>query len=280
MRPVSALPTPPSDDESLAELPSADLKDRITLWAGRVAAGEAQLLRYVGDPDLRHAWFEDGILSCTHWLSWKLGFGQQAAYERVRVARALRDLPQTAAAFAAGRVSFSQVRAITRMALPTDEDTYISMTKYCTGAQLERLARGIRRARRTESDEQKKKNEAIAPSPQLRISYAEEGAVFLAAIEAVRADLEAAAAKAPPAAEDSSAEESTEPTSTPKKASAADGMLQLCRAYLQRRGQDHPEKARRDRSKLTVQIDPLSGWARLPDGELLPPGPSPCPPAG
>jgi 5-methylcytosine-specific restriction endonuclease McrA len=33
-----------------------------------------------------------------------------------------------------------------------------------------------------------------------------------------------------------------------------------------------PDAARRRRGRLTVQIDPLSGWARTADGEFLPPG--------
>lgn len=48
-------------------------------------------------------------------------------------------------------------------------------------------------------------------------------------------------------------------------------MLELSRAYLRHRAAAHPKRARRDRARLTVQVDPLSGWARLPDGELLAP---------
>jgi HNH endonuclease/Domain of unknown function (DUF222) len=83
--------------------------------------------------------------------------GQNAAGERVRVARALRELPETSAAFAAGQLSFTQVQAISRVATPQDEQSYIG-------------------------------------------------------------------------------------------------------------------RARRDRSQLTVQIDPISGWSRLLDGEFVPPG--------
>jgi len=49
-------------------------------------------------------------------------------------------------------------------------------------------------------------------------------------------------------------------------------VLRLCRAYLTERAAARPDRARRDRSQLTLQIDPISGWARLPDGEFLPPG--------
>ncbi len=61
----------------------------------------------------------------------------------------------------------------------------------------------------------------------------------------------------------SSAEEPT--------ASRADGLIRLAVRYLDEHGQQRPDAARRSRSRLTVRLDPLSGWARLPDGELLPP---------
>ena len=42
-------------------------------------------------------------------------------------------------------------------------------------------------------------------------------------------------------------------------------------AALDRQRVEHPEMTRRTRAQLIAQIDPLSGWARLHDGELLPP---------
>ena len=120
----------------------------MTTWAGRIAAGEARLMAYIGELDERRAWAVDGILSCVHWLSWRLGMGPNAAGERVRVARALRQLPAISAAFGEGRLSYSQVRAISRVATPADEQDYIGMARHATGNQLERLVRGVQRARK------------------------------------------------------------------------------------------------------------------------------------
>jgi hypothetical protein len=128
MRPVSVLPVPADSCDPLAALVSLsnqDVKDQVTTWAGRMAAGEAQLLLYVGELDARSAWADHGVLSCAHWLSWKCGMGSEVASDRVRVARALRTLPKTFAAFAAGRVSFTQVRALTRIAVPEDEEKFL-----------------------------------------------------------------------------------------------------------------------------------------------------------
>ncbi len=75
--------------------PTRRWRTALTTWAGRIAAGEARLMAYIGEFDERRAWAVDGILSCAHWLSWRLGMGPNAAGERVRVARALRQLPET-----------------------------------------------------------------------------------------------------------------------------------------------------------------------------------------
>jgi hypothetical protein len=288
MNPVSVLPIPSPDGpndkptpgavtpltaDDLAALTTSEVADELTTWAGRVAAGEALLLAYIGEFDRRKGWTGIGVLSCAHWLSWRVGMSLKTATDRVRVARVLLTLPLTSAAFAAGELSFTQVRAITRMASPEDEAEYISIARHATGGQLERLARGIHRARKLgEKAAAKAKGQQPPPSPpQFTVTYeddgdlritirvsAEDGAVVLAALEAARSDQDSeqtpASAEAAPGA------------------TAGEGFQRLCRIYLQQRAHLHPDRARRDRARLTVQVDPLSGWARLPDGELLTPG--------
>ena len=87
-----------------------ELRDAITTWAGRVAAGEARLLQLIGELDAREAWGMHGVVSCAHWVAWRRGLTQVTAQEKVRVARALRSLPLTAEAFGQGRLSYAQVR--------------------------------------------------------------------------------------------------------------------------------------------------------------------------
>lgn len=286
MSPLAAVPAvsdavPGADD--LAGLSDSEVADELTTWAGRVAAGEAQLIRYIGEFDERQAWSGVGILSCAHWLTWRLGMGPKSAYERVRVARVLRTLPRTSVEFAAGRLSFTQIRALTRVATPQDEEVYVSIARHATGGQLERLVRGLRRATKLSEESAARKDGTFVPAaPHVSVRYeedgslrlsvrvsAEDGVVVLAAIEAVRADLDALAGAAE--SPDSSAEESAPDPWDPPKASRGAGFLQICRSYLQERARSHPARARRDRSRLVVQVDPLSGWVRLPDGELLPP---------
>lgn len=290
MRPVSVLPAvdpAPLDEsldlETLAGLTKEQLADRLTSWAGRVAAGEARLMAYLGEFDERRGWSGVGMLSCAHWLSWRLGLGLKAASERVRVSRALRELPAIRAAFEAGEISYSQVRALTRISTVDNEHRYLNVARHATGGQLDRLVRGMRRAvRNRERAKARLAGKTPDPiAPQLRTRYdddgnllltlrctAEDDAILLAALEAARHDLDHPTTK--DAADQPDAESSAEDDS-PTRAGLSDGLFALARCYLDVRGRQHPGRARRDRARLTVQIDPLTGWARLPDGEFLPP---------
>src|SRR5262245_1721553 len=92
------------------------LGDEIAELSAHLDAATARLLELLREFDARGGW--DGARSCAEWLSWRVGLDLGAARERVRVARALGGLPQIAAALARGELSYSQVRALTRVATP------------------------------------------------------------------------------------------------------------------------------------------------------------------
>jgi hypothetical protein len=70
----------------------------------------------VAEFDRRRGWELGGHRSCAHWLSFRTGIDLGAAREKARTARALVDLPRTAASMSRGELSFSAVRALTRVA--------------------------------------------------------------------------------------------------------------------------------------------------------------------
>jgi hypothetical protein len=86
-------------------------------------------------------------MSCAHWLSWRIGLDLGAAREKVRVARALGKLPVIDDALRRGVVSYAKVRAMTRIATPESEAKLLDMALHATGAQLERIVRGVRHVR-------------------------------------------------------------------------------------------------------------------------------------
>ena len=125
--------------------PLAELASAITAGAVRLAAATASWLRLVAEFDARGGWHGVGIHSCAHWLAWQCGLGPGAAREHVRVARALRGLPRIEAAFAAGRLSYSKVRALTRIAAPDCEAALVEFALSATASQTERFCREWRR---------------------------------------------------------------------------------------------------------------------------------------
>jgi len=136
----AAGPDPQAD-----ALTNEQLEDAITTLAAHLNAATARLLALIGELDRRQGWGHWGIRSCAHWLNWKCGIGLNAAREKVRVARALEALPRVRAAFAAGELSYSKVRAMTRVADADNEDYLLMIARHGTAMHLERLVRGYRR---------------------------------------------------------------------------------------------------------------------------------------
>ncbi|WP_299953579.1 HNH endonuclease signature motif containing protein [uncultured Modestobacter sp.] len=129
-----------------AERSVAELAREIRSGAVRLAAATAVWLRLVAEFDAREGWGEVGVQSCAHWLAWQCGMSPGAAREHVRVARALGSLPVTAEAFAAGRLSYSKVRAISRVADPGTEVELVELARHATASQVERVVRAWRRS--------------------------------------------------------------------------------------------------------------------------------------
>jgi hypothetical protein len=135
------------------------LGDEIAGLAGRLNAANQRLLSCVRRFDQMEEWYRQGALSCAHWLTWRIGLAPVAAREKVRVARALGELPRIDAAFAGGRLSYSQVRAVTRIATAANEGTILEVALVATGAQLERICRGYRTA--TEGEKEAAKDRQV-----------------------------------------------------------------------------------------------------------------------
>lgn len=133
-----------TDPTGLAALTLGDLEDRLCCLAARIAAAECEFLELLAELDARQGWGASGMRSTAHWLSWRTGMRLGVARERVRVARALGSLPLVREAFAAGRLSYCKVRAVSRVATPPTEPELVELALGATGAQLERIVRSWR----------------------------------------------------------------------------------------------------------------------------------------
>mgnify|MGYP001828688647 CR=1 FL=1 len=112
------------------------LGDEITELCSYLYAAEARLLKRIREFDDKQCWAEQGFHSCAHWLNFKCGIGMNAAREKVRVAKALCDLPKMEARLASGELSYSKVRAMTRVANADNEDALLNVAKHGTAHHL------------------------------------------------------------------------------------------------------------------------------------------------
>jgi hypothetical protein len=115
------------------------LADKITTLAGQINAANYRFIKMIAEFNRRLAWAGPGIRSCAYWLNWKCGINMGAAREKVRVALALDALPESNAAFEKGELSFSKVRAMTRVATLENESYLLQIAQYGTAQHVEKL---------------------------------------------------------------------------------------------------------------------------------------------
>ncbi len=135
------------------------LGDEIAELSARIQAATYELLVLIRQFDERNGW--SSCASCAHWLSWRTGLAPGAAREHVRVARALGSLPKLSDAMRRGVVSYSKVRAVTRVATPETEQALLDVALCGTAAHVEQIVRGWRRVdRMAEQTEERRRQES------------------------------------------------------------------------------------------------------------------------
>ena len=170
----------------------ARLGDEIARLSAHIQAATYRLLELIRAFDVSEGWRAEGFLTCAGWLSWRTGIAPGAAREKVRVARALGELPALSAALERGELSYSLARAITRVATPATEAELVEVARQATGAQMERLVGGLRVAELAERGEKERHaDRALWVVPEEDGTWtirgrlpAEVGAVLCRALEA------------------------------------------------------------------------------------------------
>ena len=123
------------------------LGERIAELSAQIQAATYHLLVLIREFDEQGGW-NTGFRSCAHWLNWRTGLELGAAREKVRVARALAELPLISEAMRCGELSYSKVRALTRVATPENEEELLDFARTGTAAHVEKLVRAWRRVDR------------------------------------------------------------------------------------------------------------------------------------
>src|SRR4051794_37445455 len=130
-----------------ASLDLNQLGSRIVGLAGRLASATARWLLLVGRFDAQAAHERFGLPSTARWLSHYCGISVRTASDHVRVARALTAHEGLRTEMVAGRLSYSQVRAISRVVDLGDEHllaNLIMVAEHGTVRHLEEVVRGLR----------------------------------------------------------------------------------------------------------------------------------------
>lgn len=174
----------------VSTLTNNQLARRISQFAANINATCYWQLLDIAMFDTRRAWAEQGSHSCAHWLNWYIGMSPGVAREKLRVAHALADLPEISSAFRRGRLSYSKVRAMTRVANKTNEKFLLRIAKYGSASHIEKLTRQYQRVSRQDSQREfAKRRLDYYWDEQGNLIFqgslpAESGALFLKALNA------------------------------------------------------------------------------------------------
>lgn len=243
------------DPIALSGVPLERIETEITELAAHLAAAECRWLLLIGEFDRREGFAQWGCRSTAHWLNWRCGLSLRAAYERVRVANALVELPLTRETFSGGELSYSKVRAISRVATLETEADYVELALASTASQLERMT-GTARAIAERAAPRMHHERAV------RITYRDDGsgsitidlppdkmALAVAGLEAMAETM--ALDDFVAEADDCSAEHTEEP-SDPWSARMADAFCRLAELALD---PEASERSFSDRFLLNVHFD-------------------------
>ena len=195
---------------------------------------EARFLARLREFDQARCWEDLGFASAAHWMNLHCSIGLNAAREKLRVARALEALPKIAGAFAEGRLSYTKVRAMTRIADAANEDYLMMIATHGTAWHVETLVRKYRGVKRLQEHEA---GDGPGQQQSLACHYDADGMLVIRC--RLPADQGALVVKALEAAMGAAEEDATDPdddvtaeTRVPIHARRADALVEMAERCL------------------------------------------------
>ena len=248
--------------------------DELAALSAHLAAATARFLELVWEQHETGESDDSG-----RFLAFRCGITVREAREYLRVAEALQELPAMRAAFARGEVTFTKLRALTRVATASSEEGLLELAGVLTASQLERALRAFRRvavaeARETHELEYVDYYWGEDGTLMLRARLAaEDGTLLVTALEAARERVaerrhkERAAGREAEEAVASSLHVVVEPRST-----RVEALLEVAQKSLDASGEPGVTQAR-----LVVHVDAAAlatdggGRCELEDGPVVAP---------
>jgi hypothetical protein len=129
--------------------PIEELDQNILTLCTRINTATCELLVLIREFDERAGWTQWGLDNCAEWLAWRCDLSVTTAREKVRVAHALKHLPQISQAFSTGELSYAKVRAMTRVASRENERGLLEFALRHTATTVAERCRELRCGRET-----------------------------------------------------------------------------------------------------------------------------------
>ena len=160
---------PDAPDVPEPQRPLSDILDEVSELSARIQAATYRMLTLIRELDERADWYARGARSCAHYLAWHIGIDLGTAREKVRVAHALAGLPAVSDSFRRGKISYSKVRAITRIATPDTEIDLLDIAEAGNTSHVEKLVRYCRGV--TKGLELEKLDKTVRQQQRRSVSY-------------------------------------------------------------------------------------------------------------
>jgi Domain of unknown function (DUF222)/HNH endonuclease len=117
-------------------------------------------LELVAEFDRRDGALVAGFRGTAEWLAWRCSLDRRTARDHVSVARRLAEWPEMRAAYVAGELSYSKLRALSRASADADEAALVMRARETTTDRLEQTVRSLRSAASADVDVAKAAHDA------------------------------------------------------------------------------------------------------------------------
>ncbi|WP_209324889.1 HNH endonuclease signature motif containing protein [Brevibacterium renqingii] len=129
-------------EADLSRLSCAEIVTDIRRNTSCIAFCHARVIALIDEVERRELWAEwVGVRTLSEWVMHVASVSMHTAREYVRVMMALRAMPKVQKSLAAGEVSFSKVREVTRLGERIGDDEALRLATIATGSQISRISR-------------------------------------------------------------------------------------------------------------------------------------------
>jgi len=180
--------------EHASALSKEALERELREQAAHVDAALCRLVELVAECGERLDWGSEGV-TFARWLAWQCSLPPRVAREHERIGKRLEELPLIRAAFSRGELSYGKVSVLIRVAEPATEEALLELAEALTVSQLARCLAAYRRISAAEAAARQEREFLDCfwtddgwLSLRGRLA-AEEGALFLRALEARKHDV-------------------------------------------------------------------------------------------